>query len=107
MEQHRPTPGHRHFQRRNSQRLADRSLVQPVAITANTTYIVAYHTTAPYIAYTSQSLATAGIDNGPLHILANGVDGNNGVYQYGSSSFPTVFNGQSPNYWVDVAFVAG
>jgi hypothetical protein len=82
----------------------------PVAIAANTTYIVSYQTTAPYLAYTPNAFATAGVDNAPLHALANGVDGSNGVYHYdsvpGVSTFPTVANGQSPNYWVDVVFNA-
>ena len=76
----------------------------PVSIAANTTYIVAYHTTSPSIAYTPNVFSGSGIDNAPLHGLANGVDGGNSVYVYGSSAFPTVFNGQSPNYWVDVVF---
>jgi hypothetical protein len=44
------------------------------------------------------------VDNPPLHALANGVSGGNGVYRYGStSSFP---NGTwlSTNYWVDAVF---
>jgi parallel beta-helix repeat protein len=80
----------------------------PVAISANTTYIVAYHTAAPYIAYTPNALASSGIDNGVLHALVNGLDGPNGVYHYdvtpGTPVFPNVYNGQAPNYWVDVAF---
>ena len=47
--------------------------------------------------------ATGGVDNAPLHALANGVDGSNGVYRYGPSAFPTSsYNGS--NYWVDVVF---
>jgi len=80
----------------------------PVAITANTTYIVSYHTTAPYIAYGPYVLASSGIDNPPLHALANGVNGGNGIYAYdttpGASSFPSLYNGQAPFYWVDVVF---
>ena len=46
---------------------------------------------------------SAGVDNAPLHALANGVDGANGVYVYGASAFPTqTFN--AANYWVDVVF---
>jgi hypothetical protein len=80
----------------------------PVAISANTTYIVSYHTTAPYLAYTAGTFASSGIDTAPLHALASGVDGNNGVYHYditkGVSAFPNQSNGKSPNYWVDVVF---
>ena len=77
-----------------------------VPIAANTTYIVSYHTTSPYIAYGANTFATAGLDNGPLHALANGVDGSNSVYSYGAGAFPTTYNGQAPNYWVDVTFAA-
>jgi uncharacterized protein DUF4082 len=44
------------------------------------------------------------VDNGPLHALANGVSGGNGVYRYGpSSTFPDQ-SWASSNYWVDVVF---
>src|SRR5262249_19247747 len=48
--------------------------------------------------------ATQGVDTPPLHALANGVSGGNGIYAYGAtSSFPTnTFRAQS--YWVDVLF---
>jgi hypothetical protein len=78
----------------------------PVAITANTIYIVSYHTTAAYISYAPSVFANAGIDNAPLHALQTGVSGANAVYNYGASSFPTASNGQSPSYWVDVVFSA-
>jgi hypothetical protein len=80
----------------------------PVAIAANTTYIVSYHTTATYIAYGPNVFATSGLDNAPLHGLANGVDGNNGIYAYdatpGVGRFPSLYNGQAPYYWVDVVY---
>ena len=45
------------------------------------------------------------MDNAPLHALANGVDGANGVYVYTSSpgTFPTSAYSAS-NYWVDVVY---
>jgi hypothetical protein len=83
------------------------SFSSPVAISANTVYIIAYHTTSPYIAYTAGGLSS-GIDNPPLHALANGVSGGDGVYSYdvspGTPVFPGNYNGQAPNYWVDVVF---
>jgi len=86
------------------------SFSNAVAIAANTTYIIAYRTTSPDIAYTSNYFATVGVDNSPLHALANGVDGNNGVYHYdttpGVSVFPNLYNNQAPNYWVDAVFSA-
>src|SRR5206468_435716 len=61
----------------------------PVAINANTTYVISYHTNVGHYAGDSGFFTTAGIDNGPLHALASGVDGTNGVYTYGASSaFP-------------------
>jgi hypothetical protein len=75
-----------------------------VQITAGTTYVASYHTTAPFLAYTPNTFASAGVDNAPLHALANGVSGGDGVYAYGPSAFPALSNGQAPNYWVDVAF---
>ncbi|MEZ4683722.1 MAG: DUF4082 domain-containing protein [Caldilineaceae bacterium] len=75
----------------------------PVAITANTTYVASYHTDTGFYAVDSTYFAFNGVDASPLHALANGIDGPNGLYQYGSSAFPTQsFN--AANYWVDVVF---
>lgn len=76
----------------------------PVAITPGTAYVVSYHTNAGHYSFNGGYFAATGFDNGPLHALANGVSGGNGVYAYGSSSaFPTnSYN--SSNYWVDVLF---
>jgi hypothetical protein len=70
----------------------------PVAITANTTYVVSYHTDAGHYALTSNGLASA-VTNGPLTALAAG-----GVYAYGSANaFPNnTYN--ASNYWVDVVY---
>ena len=78
------------------------SLGSPVAITANTTYVVSYHAPRGNYAVTDQQFLSAGVDNPPLHALRNGEDGGNGVYGYGpSGTFP---NGvyRSEGYWVDV-----
>jgi hypothetical protein len=72
-----------------------------VPITANTTYVASYYSPSGYFAF-NKSYFTTGVDNGPLHALANGVDGSNGVYKYGSG-FPTS-SYNSSNYWVDVVF---
>lgn len=77
----------------------------PVQISANTTYIISYHTISSKVADTSGAFSTAGIDNRNLHGLAGGVEGPNGVYALGSASaFPNASDGQSPNYWVDAIF---
>jgi hypothetical protein len=77
----------------------------PVAITANTTYVVSYHSGGAYFA-TNNFFSTTGFDNGPLHGLKDGIDGANGLYSYGPGTvFPTQ-SYQAANYWVDVIFVA-
>jgi uncharacterized protein YjiK/methionine-rich copper-binding protein CopC len=81
------------------------SFSSPVAIAANTTYIVSYHTDTGNYAFDSSFFTTAGVDSAPLHALQNGLDGPNGVYVYGGSGFPTDTY-QSSNYWVDVVFTA-
>ncbi|MBP1752651.1 MAG: hypothetical protein H6Q57_1487, partial [Geobacteraceae bacterium] len=75
----------------------------PVSIIADTVYVASYHTTVGHYSY-SPSYFASGVDRPPLHALANGVSGVNGVFAYGSSStFPNQgYN--STNYWVDVAF---
>ena len=77
----------------------------PLAITANTVYIASYH--APngnYAANNNPAFAIAGVDNPPIHLLVNGENGSNGLFQYSASStFPTE-SFQSNNYWVDVVF---
>ncbi|MEO8629511.1 MAG: DUF4082 domain-containing protein [Betaproteobacteria bacterium] len=76
----------------------------PVAVSAGTTYVASYHANGGHYAADTNFFATAGVDNGPLHALRNGVDGANGVYIYnGAPTFPTQ-TFQSTNYWVDVVF---
>ena len=62
----------------------------PVAIAANTTYVASYFAPAGGYAADDDYFATAGYDNAPLHALADGVSGGDGVYVYGSGeTFPT------------------
>ena len=74
-----------------------------VAITANTVYVVSYHTNTGNYAYTLAYFASSGRDAPPLHALANGVSGGNGVYRLGASAFPSS-SYNSTNFWVDVVF---
>ncbi|MGW8179214.1 MAG: DUF4082 domain-containing protein, partial [bacterium] len=76
----------------------------PIVITADTTYVVSYHTTSGYYVEEENFFTNSGVDNPPLHALADGVDGSNGIYSYsGVPTFPTdTFN--SSNYGVDVLF---
>jgi len=78
-------------------------LATPVAITANTDYVVSYHTETGYYSANVGYFASGGIDNPPLYALGNGVSGPNGLYRYGASGFPTQ-SYNSTNYWVDVVF---
>lgn len=81
------------------------SFSNPVAVTKNTTYIASYYTPTGHYSVDVGFFAIRGLDNPPLHFLANGVDGPNGVYAYGSgSSFPNQ-SFSSSSYWVDVVFM--
>jgi fibronectin type 3 domain-containing protein len=78
----------------------------PVAITANTVYVASYHNSIGHYSADENFFATTGVDSPPLHALADGVSGGNGVYAYGStSSFPNQ-TWNSANYWVDVVLSA-
>jgi hypothetical protein len=79
------------------------SLGTPAPITANTTYIVSYHTNVGCYSFDDRYFSTSGYDNGTLRALRDGEDGSNGVYRYGSIAFPNL-SWQSRNYWVDVVF---
>ena len=79
------------------------NLTPPVFISANTTYVASYHSAAGYYAVTPNHFLQA-TANPPLTALADGTDGQNGIYRYGASAFPNQSYQQS-NYWVDVVFV--
>ena len=82
-----------------------------MAINANTTYIASYHAPNGHYSSISGYFALVGFDSPPLHALADGVDGPNGVYKYGaagslfSGTGPETFN--SEGYLVDVVFNTG
>ena len=75
----------------------------PVAITAGVTYVAS--TFSPSGDYAStKSYFTQAVVNGPLRGLADGEDGSNGVFSYGTApTFPTT-SVNSTNYWVDVVY---
>ena len=80
-------------------------LASPVAINANTTYVVSYHSSSGDYPVTNPYFTSA-VVNGPLRGLANGEDGPNGLYRYTATpAFPNSNYGSS-NYWVDVVFAA-
>lgn len=76
---------------------------KPIAIQANTTYVVSYY--SPHGHYSSNdSYFSSAVTNSPLVALKSGTDGPNGVYLYGRDAFPNQ-SWNASNYWVDVAFV--
>jgi hypothetical protein len=78
----------------------------PVQVQANTTYVASYFTSSGHYSSDGNYFATAGTNAPPLHALANGVDGPNGMYFYTTLStgvFPSN-SYASTNYWVDVLF---
>jgi len=80
---------------------------QPVAISANTTYIAAYHTNVGDYSATPNYFTSSGAENAPLQALSSSAAGGNGLYAYGpAGTFPTATS-ESSNYWVDVFFTAG
>ncbi len=79
-------------------------LPAPVQISANTTYVVSYHTNTGYYAGDDNYFATQGVQNGPLYAPRDGEFGSNGVYRYGASAFPNQTY-SSESYWVDVVFM--
>ena len=83
------------------------NLTSPVAIAANSRYIVSYHVNSGHYSADLSYFATAGVDAPPLHATANGIGGGNGLFVYASnSSFPSQ-TWNSSNYWVDVVFQSG
>ncbi|WP_395816012.1 DUF4082 domain-containing protein [Archangium minus] len=74
----------------------------PVTISANTTYVVSYHAPMGHYAVTEPGFTSA-VASPPLHAPADGDGGNNGLYHYGASDFPTG-SYRASNYWVDVVF---
>src|SRR4029077_21015288 len=77
---------------------------QPVAITANTVYIVSYHTNTGHFSFDVGTFGSGSVDSGVLHALAASTPGGNGVYAYsGGSTFPNQ-TFQGTNYYVDVVF---
>jgi hypothetical protein len=79
---------------------------QPVAVSANQTYVVSYYAPVGRYSVTTNYFATSGVTKGPLTALASGVDGANGVYRYAAGGgFPSS-SSNSSNYWVDAVFAS-
>ncbi len=78
------------------------NLATPVAITANTPYVVSYWAPQGYYADDAGYFATAGLTNQLLYAPPDGQYGPNGSYA-GGKTFPASSSDAS-NYWVDVVF---
>jgi hypothetical protein len=76
----------------------------PVAVTPNTVYLASYHTNVGHFSEDQNYFATSGVDNAPLHALANGAGGANGVYAFASTSTFPANTYNASNFWVDVVF---
>jgi hypothetical protein len=74
----------------------------PVAIQANTVYIVSFSSGGGEFGISTGFFGSTGVTNGPLEALPNSTSGGDGVYAR-SGHFPNV-NGNGMNFWVDVAF---
>jgi len=81
------------------------SFAAPVAITAGTTYIAAYLSSAGLYVNDEFGLQAA-ITNSPLQALADGASGVNGLFDYTSVAKVPTSSFHSTNYWVDVIFSA-
>jgi hypothetical protein len=77
-------------------------LPNAIAVTAGTTYVASYHSSQGYFVFDQGGLSS-GADRPPMRALPNGLEGGNGVYKYGPSSFPTE-SWNATNYWVDATF---
>jgi hypothetical protein len=79
----------------------------PVNVSANTTYVVAYYAPTGHYSASPGYFGNNTATYNQMHAIADGVDGGNGVYSYGSApSFPAnTYNAN--NYWVDVLWQPG
>ncbi len=78
-------------------------LPTPIAITAGTPYVASYYSQSRHFSFDEFYFAGQGYDQAPLHALADGVAGPNGLFHDSASAFPT--DGyHSTNFWIDVVF---
>ena len=80
------------------------TFANPIAISANTTYVASYFTPTGHYSVSSNYFSSES-DAPPLHFLEDGVDGSNGVFSYSATSAFPVSSFKSSNYWVDVTYV--
>ncbi|MFW5467134.1 DUF4082 domain-containing protein [Knoellia sp. CPCC 206391] len=76
----------------------------PVNVTAGTVYVASYFAPRGHYSADTNYFSGKGVDSGPLHAPADGVNGGQGVYGItATSAFPTS-TFESENYWVDVVY---
>ena len=104
MDEHRDAARQRHLQRRDRIRLAASRAADPgPRAREHDVRGVVSHDDRTFLGH-AEHFAAAGVDAPPLHALADGVAGGNGVFiESGTSAFPTQ-SFLSSNYWVDVVF---
>ena len=105
LDAHRDAPRQRHASPTRPRPAGRRRYSpSPVAITANTTYVVSYHTDSGFYVGDDGYLPRAGVDNGPLHAPRDGdVRRRTASTVTARARFPnSTYN--SENYWVDVVF---
>jgi hypothetical protein len=78
------------------------TLSTPVAITAGTPYVASFYSQSRHFS-SDPGYFVQSHDQPPLHALADGVAGPNGLWHDSADAFPTdSYN--APNFWVDVVF---
>jgi hypothetical protein len=83
------------------------NFASPVAIAANQTYMAVYFNASGNYVEDNDYFTNSGITNGNLTALAEGVDGCNGPYDYGTSMLKPATCFKSANYWIDVLMANG
>ena len=79
------------------------TFASPVAVTAGTTYVVSFHTSAGRYGYTTGYFNEIRA-RGPLSAPVHTENAPNGVYRYGSGGAMPNEGGGGTNYWVDAVF---
>jgi hypothetical protein len=79
----------------------------PVAVTAGTTYVAAYHSSGGRYAFTPNYF-TEPVVSGQLTAPASAPNSPNGVFAYGGpDAFPNQGRAAASNYWVDAVYSPG
>jgi hypothetical protein len=78
------------------------SFARPVAIQANTVYVISFSTGGGYFGISTNFFTRGGVASGPLQALPSSVLGGDGVYNR-AGAFPNINTG-GMNFWADVAF---